>query len=131
MKMLPSNQDNPGSQSDYSDVMEFQKRLAEASRALNDMAQEVGMSKHIQEYDSDRRKQALARAMTAPLAGGESAAKAEATARADKVYAQELSVLAKQHQAACETETAWAAQKIAWETARSLLSMQKETVRHI
>lgn len=115
-------------QADWSDVESLQRRLLESSEALTSMTPEVGLAKHVQEYDSDLRKRALARAMSAALAGGASAAKAEAEGRSSELYNKELSTLAKQHQAACETIAAWEAQRCAWETARSLLSVTKATM---
>lgn len=116
---------------DFSDVALLQQKLAECSEALSAMAHDVGQAKHIIEYDSDLRKRALARAMQPALAGGDSAAKAESEGRASKSYTDELNVLAKQHQAATVTITEWDAEKIRWETCRSLLSMIKEQVRQL
>lgn len=93
------------------------------------MAGDVGLAKNILEYDSDLRKRALARAMTAPLAGGSSASKAEAEGRASEAYSDELAVLSRQHASAEQTVMFWEAKKIVWETCRSMLSMTRETMK--
>lgn len=121
----------PASLSDWSDVSALQKQMIEAVQAMSGMADSVGLARHILSYDGDRRKRALARAMAAALAGDESAAKAEAEARASDPYAKELAVLGKEHQAAETQITDWECAKLRWETARSLLAAQREGIRHL
>ncbi len=120
---------SPGSIADWSDTAALQQRMIESVQEMERIAPEVGMAKHVLEYDSDRRKQALARAMRAALAGGESAAKAEAEARASDGYAKELSQLGVEQKMAEQTLKEWEVLKIKWETARSLLSMQREMAK--
>lgn len=127
--VYPPAPKTPSDLADWSDVEALQKRMARQAEEMALLAPDVGRAKHILEYDSDRRKQALSRAMKAPLAGGESAAKAEAEARASETYAKELSQLSVEHKMAEEILMAWEASKIAWETCRSLMAMQRETVR--
>lgn len=105
--------------------------MIEAVTELAALAPEAGLARQILEFSSDRRKQALARAMSAPLKGGAAAIKAEMEARNDSAYAAELNQLGKQHCAAEQTMTRWESLKIKWECARSLISMQKEAVRHL
>lgn len=131
MKLSEIIPQTPGEVADWSDVESLQKRMADAVTAMSRMAGDVGMARHVQEYDSDRRKRALARAMAASLAGGESAAKAEAEGRASEGYTKELNQLAKEHSAAEQVVMEWDALKLVWETCRSLLSLQRETVRHL
>ena len=121
----------PTPAADWSDVAELQRKLIETVEAINGMANDVGLARHVCEYDSDRRKRALARAMSPALAGGDSAAKAEAEARASETYAKELNQLAKEHASAEQVITNWEAAKLRWETARSLLSLQKESMRQL
>jgi len=121
----------PGSVADWSSVEGLQQRMIEAVEAMQQMADDMGRASHVSAYDSDRRKKALSRAMAAPLAGGESAAKAEALARADAVYAKEFDQLAKEHLAAEQTVSDWTAKKLVWQTCQSLLAMQRETVKHL
>lgn len=107
----------------------LQQRLAETVEQINRIAADVGMAKHILEYDGDQRKRALARAMAAPLAGGSSAAKAEAEARSDEVYARELATLAQRHALAEQTIMEYEAARMVWDTARSLLAMSREQIK--
>ena len=116
---------------DWTEVASLQQRLAQTVERINAMAGDVGMAKHVLEYDSDRRKRALARAMAAPLAGGSSAAAAEAEGRASEAYSAELGLLAKQHAAAEQTVAEFEAAKLVWDTARSLLAMSRETMKNL
>jgi len=114
---------------DWSEAASLQQKMAETVEAINRMAGDVGMAKHILEYDPDMRKKALGRAMAAPMAGGASAAKAEAEARASDAYAREMAVLAKSHLAAEQTVMEYEALRLMWDSARSLLAMQRETAK--
>ena len=131
MPITPTTTPTPASAADWSDAAGLQAKMIACIEELSAMAGNVGIAKHALEYDGDRRKRALARAMFAPLAGGESAAKAEAEARASDVYGKELELLAKQHGAATMQIEEYTVKKLEWETARSLLSMLKETVRQL
>lgn len=122
---------SPADVADWSDIASLQKRMSESVTALAGLAGDVGLAKHVIEYDSDRRKRALARAMAAPLAGDSSVSKAEAEARASESYSKEMMQLGKEHAAAAQTIQEWDAIKLVWETCRSLISMQKESVRHL
>jgi len=126
-KLNPS----PSSLADWSDVAALQQRLAESVQRMSELAGDVGLAKHVLEYDGDRRKRALARAMKAPLAGGSSATAAEAEARASESYAKELAQLGVEHANAEQMVMDWEALRLQWETARSLLSLQRETVKHL
>lgn len=121
----------PSSIADWSTVEDLQRRMIEAVKAMEQKAADVGLARHVLEYDSTRRRQALARAMAAPLSGGESAAKAEATAAASDVYAAEIRQLSKEHTAAEQTVAEFEVLKVAWSTAQSLLSMQRESIKRL
>ena len=114
---------------DWQDVAGLQQRLIESVERINRMASDVGLAKHILEYDSNRCKKALARAMAAPLAGGSSAAAAEAEGRASEAYSKELSQLAKEHALAEQTVMEYEAARLVWDTARSLLAMSREQIK--
>jgi hypothetical protein len=128
---VPCRGENPGSVADWSDVAALQRRLIEAAETINLLAGDVGTAKHVIDYDGDRRKRALARAMQPALMGGDSAAKAEAEGRASETYAKELIQLGKEHQAALMVIAEFDAKRLEWETARSLLSMMKETIKQL
>jgi len=124
-EVFPSSK-SPATVADWSDTYALQQRMVEAVNEMDKLAMDVGMAKHVIEYDSDRRKQALARAMRAARAGGESAAKAEAEARASDGYAKELSQLGVEQKMAEQTLKEWEVLKLKWSTAQSLLAMQRE-----
>lgn len=121
----------PSDVADWSDVAELQRCMAGSVERLAALASDVGAAKHVLEYDSDRRKRALARAMAAALLGGDSAAKAEAEGRASPGYDKEFAQLGKEHQAAEQIQTEWEVERLRWDTARSLLAMQRESTKHL
>ena len=93
---------------------------------MQEMATEVGMAETVIRYDKDRRKDTLARYVIKHLKNGESAAAAEQYARADTAYDAEMQGLLSQAQLAHTNLKLYEVEKCAWETARSLLSMQRE-----
>lgn len=121
----------PADVADYSDTAACQEKMVSAIQRLAALANDVGAARTIQEFSSDRRKRALARACAAALAGGESAAKAELEARADESYGRELAQLQKEHQAAEQVLTEWEVTKLSWSTAQSLLAMMRESVKRL
>lgn len=121
----------PGDVADWTDTEQLQRIMVEAVQELSRMAADVGAAKHIIEYDGNRTKRALARAMAAALAGGDSVAKSEAEGRASEIYVKELQQLGKEHQAATTVLTEWEVTKLKWQTAQSLLAMQRESVKRL
>lgn len=117
--------------SDFSESFELQRRLSEHADALTAMADDMGLAKQVREFSGDRRKTALARAMAAPLAGGDSVAKAEAEGRASELYNKELKQLANEMTTAEQVIARWEALRIQWESARSLISMQKSQMNQL
>jgi hypothetical protein len=89
----------------------------------------LGAAKQVRDYDSDRRKSLLARHIVKHLKTGESATAAEAYGRADPAYHVELEALAEQREAAEKTIAESDAEYASFEACRSLLSMQKETLK--
>jgi len=123
---------NPASDfADWSDVAGLQRSLVESCTAIAQSTTDVALAKHVITYDSDRRKRALARAMSPALAGGSSAPKAEAEARACESYSEEMKRLGKEFAAASQVILDYEASKLKWETARSLLAMQREAVKQL
>lgn len=95
------------------------------------MAGRVAQARQIREYDGDRRKRALAVWALPFLKAGESASAADISARASEGYKSDMYALALALQAAEKTIMEFEAMKIQWESARSLLSLQRETVRNL
>lgn len=94
------------------------------------MAQEVAKARQVREYDSDRRKRCLALAMKPFLEDG-SAAAAEALARASEEYQKSMKQLGNELVAAEKVIADYEATKIQWESARSLLAMQRDMTRNL
>jgi hypothetical protein len=117
--------------SDFHDSVAVAKRMTDATRKLHELAPMVGHAKQIREYDSDRRKSALAIEIVRALKGGESATAADAIGRASENYKAKLESLAVQYEEAERIIAQWQAENCSFEAARSLLSFSKETLRQI
>ncbi len=114
---------------DHSDIYKVEKRMKEAAKKLHSMAGEMGMAVTIIDLDSDRRKALLSRFAAEHLKAGESASAADTLARADPAYDKEFQALFGQYQDAQTTKHEYEIEKISWETARSLLARQRETLK--
>ncbi len=109
-------------------VIRAQAQLQKCALRLADMAEAIADAKQIKEYDSDRRKRALADVVAGLLEMGESAAAAEHKARASKGYGDELSKLSLQYREALRVIEKADAQRVLWESARSLLSVERAKI---
>jgi tyrosyl-tRNA synthetase len=116
---------------DWSEMSDLQQRMLESLRAVQDMSNEVGVARTAREYNPDQRKRALARQMRGALAGGESAAKAEAEARGSDAYSKELDALMKQLTAAEQTIALYESHKLAWSSAQSLIANAREELKRL
>jgi hypothetical protein len=103
--------------------------MKSAAHNLHGMAEESGMARTIVEYDSDRRKNCLARHALKHIKAGESAAAADTLARSDPAYDAELQGFFDQFSQAQATLKKEEAEKCSWETARSLLARMRETIK--
>ncbi len=92
---------------------------------LGAMAQDVADAKTIREFSSDRLKRAFSLSVAAELATGGSAAACEHKARASTVYGGHLNDLQAQYQTAQRVIEKYEAAKVKFESARSLLSVEK------
>lgn len=115
---------------DYSDVAMLQKRMVDAADKLSKMAGDLAKAKQVREYDGDRRKRALAVA-AAPLLTENSASAAETMARASDPYHTAMKQLAAELLTAERVIADHDAVRIQWETARSLLAMQRDMTRNL
>src|SRR6266404_9320311 len=113
---------------DSSDVLAIQKRLKTASAELNNPASVslYAQARTVIGYDSERRKNLLARYTVKYLKQGESATAAEAMARADEAYQEEFETQAEELQTAEGVVAKRRGTETSWDTARSLLSFEKE-----
>ena len=109
-------------------ISQAQRQMQKAALELVVMSNDFADSKQIIAYDSDRRKQALAASVNIFLDSGESAAAAEYRARGGIPYAENLTALAAQYNAALRVIEKYEATKILWESSRSLLSVEKAKI---
>ncbi len=114
---------------DNYDISQVETRLKDATRRLHQLSASVGASKQIRQYDTDRRKNLLAKYVVRALKEGHSATAAEAYGRSDEAYQAELEGLSKQYEGAERTIAEWDSEYASFEAARSLLSMAKESMR--
>lgn len=121
----------PDNKADYGDCVALQKKLENAADHLSEMAQAVALARHVREYDSDRRRRCLAIAAAPLLKAGLSSAAADTEARASEVYAQAMKQLGTEFVAAEKTLAEWDATRIQVEVARSLLAMQRDTMKNL
>lgn len=114
---------------DAENIRKIEKRLKQAATNLHAMEDEVATALTVIEYDSDRRKNLLAEFSAPLIKEGESAAAAEVQARANKDYQERFQKLFGQYEMAQKARKAHDDEKISWESARSLLARQRETIK--
>lgn len=118
---------------DSSDVTAIQKRLKTASAELNNPSSVsiYAQARQVISYDSDRRKNLLAKYTVKYLKQDNSAAAAEAYARADEGYQKEFEAQGEELQTAEGVIAKRHATEVSWKSAQSLLSFQREGFRHM
>lgn len=116
-------------QTDSTEIIAIERRLQAAADKLESLVKDVAVARQIREHDSDRRKAALAKSMVTFLEAGESAAAADAKARASYVYCETMKELAAQLRSSEESIAAWDAAKTQFECSRSLLAVARELTR--
>ena len=116
---------------DHTETERIAERMKSSTRKLHALTAQVGGAKQIREYDSDRRKNLLAKYVMISLKEGFSATASETIGRANPAYQAELENLGDQLQAAEMTIAQWTAEQSSFEAARSLLSFSKETMRNL
>jgi hypothetical protein len=114
---------------DAHDILNLEKRLADAVADISKRVDAVATARQVKEYDSDRRKQLLARYTAPHLLGDKSATAADALARADERYGAELDTLADNYRRAEKHIAEWDAAHCRMEAARSALSLAKEQIK--
>lgn len=114
---------------DHEEIHRVEKRFKLAARKMHELEGEMGMALTILEYDSDRRKALVARYAVKHIKHGESASAADTLARADPLYEAEFKTMAEVYEQAQLTKKMYENEEKSWETARSLLARQRETLR--
>ena len=92
------------------------------------MASDVADAKTIKEFSNDRLKRAFSVEVAGFLEAGESAAASEHKARASKEYGTHLHDLMEQHKSALRVIEEHDALRVQFESARSILSVEKSKI---
>jgi len=116
---------------DWHDMEALSRELYEAGKAIEALAPDLGRARKVRDYDGDRRKRCLSTAMLPHILAGDSAASAECKARASDEYGKTMAKLGEEREMA-ETKIAQGdAAQVRHDTARSLLSLQKQLVQNV
>lgn len=117
--------------SDHSDIAAIQKQLNDAALKLAAMTLQVAKARQVLSWESERRKVALAKLVAGYLEQGESASAAEFKARAHPDYTKQVATMFSQCHDAQKVIADHEATRTIWDSARSLLSMQKAIVDNV
>lgn len=109
---------------DLHDINHISDQLESARAELSAMADVVGKARQIKEWASERRKVALAK-HAAPLLSKMAVSAAEHVARASQPYLDLIKILQRELTEAEQTIAKYDAIKCKWESARSIMSMQR------
>lgn len=121
-------QPKPPSHLDAQDVSSLTTQLMQAADELARTTDAVAQARTIREYDSDRRKRALAERVREFIIAGDSAAAAETKGRASVGYGEDLDGLQADLIAAEKVIAAHDALLIRWKSLQSTLSCLKQTI---
>ena len=127
----PRTPSPPPDRPDFSTVESVSQRLLEASDRLAAMTADVANARQIREFAGDRRKRSLALAVREFLIAGDSASAAETKGRASAIYGEELDKQARAMEIAERMIAEHDAERIKWESARSLLSTLKMIANNV
>lgn len=116
---------------DHGEIEAVQKRMFEAEQRLWKLVPKVATARQVREYDGDRRKNRLARATLPFLEAGDSATAAETKARASESYMTDMDAIRRDYRDAEHVIAEWEAAKVSFESARSVLSLQKTVIEKI
>jgi hypothetical protein len=113
---------------DYSEIIAIEKRMKTAAQKRHKMAAEVGMAIALKDFIKERKESLLARYAVVHIKADESSAAADTLAKSDPDYIRELNALADVYAQARTVIKEDEAEICSWETARSLLARQRETL---
>lgn len=109
---------------DLHEIIRITGQLESARDELAGMTDAVGKSKQIKEWDSERRRAALSKHV-APLLASMGVSAAEHVARASEGYVEAMRILQRDLFDAEKSLAQYEAVKCRWESARSILSIQR------
>lgn len=113
---------------DTKQVYDTEKKITETVAAISALVPDYAQARQVIEYDSDRRKQLLARCIVGGKGG--SMAAAESAARADDAnYGVPLTLLGDQLKNAYEVVARWQSLMARLDAARSILALTRETMK--
>lgn len=110
---------------DHDTITQAQAQMNRAAIDLGAMSSDVGDAKQVREFSSDRLKRAFSVAVVEFLDAGDSGVASEHRARASKAYGSSLHDLSEQFRTAMRVIEKYEALKVQFESARSLLSVEK------
>jgi hypothetical protein len=110
---------------DQDTITQAQAQLNRCALDLAKLGNDVADARAIREFSSDRLKRAFSVEVTRFLEGGESAAASEHKARASAQYGAHLADLMEQHRQALRVIEQYDGLKVQFESARSILSVEK------
>lgn len=110
---------------DHDTITKAEAQMNRAAVSLEKMSNDVGDAKQVREFSSDRLKRAFSVAVVEFLDAGDSGVASEHKARASKPYGAALHDLGEQYKTAMRVIEKYEAMKVQFESARSLLSVEK------
>lgn len=110
---------------DHDTITKAQAQMNRCAMDLATMSNDVGDAKQVKEFSSDRLKRAFSVAVIEFLDAGDSGVASEHRARAGKTYGAALHDLGEQYKSAMRVIEKYEALKVQFESARSLLSVEK------
>ena len=114
--------------SDTKQVYDTERKITETVAAITELVPAYAQARQVIEYDSDRRKQLLARCVRS-LNGSGSMAQCESEARSSPIYGEELDKLGESLKSAYEVQAKWQALMARLDAARSILALTRETMK--
>lgn len=113
---------------DNETITKAEQQMNRCALDLERLAQDVADAKTVKEFSSDRLKRAFSVTVAEFLEAGDSAAAAEHKSRASKTYGTSLHDLAEQYKAAMRVIEQHSALQTKFESARSILSVEKAKI---
>jgi hypothetical protein len=114
---------------DMDDLYRVSREADRLSQKLISLRDELADARMVLEYDSERRKSALSRAVLAAFkAGADSTSRAEHEARSSAKYEEDMRLLSQHYAKAEQIRLDFETTKIRLEVLRSMLSTQRSLI---
>lgn len=123
---MPTLRINNGREADHGDLKVIEERMRKCSVELLKMSDDVADALTVKSFSSERHKRALAIVVAEHLAADGSAAAAEYNARASAAYGSQLHDLTEQYRSAMRVLEKADAIKTMFESARSMMAMERQ-----